>query len=291
MRWMAGAAMLLVSMSVGASGGRASIPTQQALDAAVAGTSAVGVVLDGRDGHLLAAARVAEAGRRASAPGSTLKPFFLAAAIREGRARTGTTAVCRGNLRIAGRNLACTHPREQSVFNAETALAYSCNTWFANLARRFTPQEAVGVLHSGGFGSPTGLTGNEAAGTLTEPENEAGVQLLVLGLDHVAVTPMQLARGYLRLESELNMAPVVRRGLEGSVTYGMAHGAATSGMTIAGKTGTASDAGEAWTHGWFAGIAAREANTVILVVYVPHGNGADAAAIAHRFFAAWGRKA
>jgi cell division protein FtsI/penicillin-binding protein 2 len=69
----------------------------------------------------------------------------------------------------------------------------------------------------------------------------------------------------------------------------MAHEASTAGMTIAGKTGTASDAGEAWTHGWFAGIASQETGRVVVVIYVPRGNGADAAALAHRFFALWGR--
>jgi hypothetical protein len=110
----------------------------------------------------------------------------------------------------------------------------------------------------------------------------------VLGLEDVEVTPAQLARAYFRLAAQLDEVPVVRRGLEGSIAYGMAHNAATPGLTIAGKTGTASDAGQAWTHGWFAGIASRGAERVVVVVYVPRGNGADAAGMAHRFFAALG---
>ena len=127
------------------------------------------------------------------------------------------------------------------------------------------------------------------AKSLREPKNEAEVQLLVLGVDDVAVTPAQLARAYFRLARNLDATPVVRRGLERSVAYGMAHNAATAGMTIAGKTGTAGDAGEAWTHGWFAGIVSHGAEQLVVVIYLPRGNGADAALLAHRFFALWGR--
>jgi len=93
------------------------------------------------------------------------------------------------------------------------------------------------------------------------------------------------------LSQQFGEAPVVKRGLEGAVAYGMAHNAATDGLAVAGKTGTASDAGQAWTHGWFAGIASRGAQRVVVVLYVPRGNGADAASLAHRFFELWERAA
>lgn len=264
---------------------------QHALETALSRTNAIAVVLDQRDGSLLAAVREAEAARTVSAPGSTLKPFFLTAALREGRVRPETRVACRGDLRIAGRDVRCTHPREETVFDAERALAYSCNTWFANLGRRFAPDEAAGVLRSYGFGSRTGLVRDESAGMVRTPDSEAGTQLLVLGLEDVSVTPLQLAWAYARLGREIDATPAVRRGLEQSVAYGMAHAAQTPGMTIAGKTGTASDAGQTWTHGWFAGIVTRGTARVVVVIFVPQGNGADAASLAHRFFLAWGRSA
>jgi cell division protein FtsI/penicillin-binding protein 2 len=264
---------------------------QRALDAALSGTRVVAIVLDGRTGRPIATERAEEAGGLASAPGSTLKPFFLAAALRWGRVRADTTVVCRGNLRIAGRDLACTHPRDANVFDAERALAYSCNAWFASLATRFAPEQAAAVLRGYGFGTRTGLMSGESAGVVELPASAADLQLLVLGLENVEVTPAQLARAYFRLSQQFGEAPVVERGLEGSVAYGMAHNAATADVIIAGKTGTASDAGQAWTHGWFAGIASRGAERVVLVLYVPRGNGADVALLAHRFFERWERVA
>ena len=71
-----------------------------------------------------------------------------------------------------------------------------------------------------------------------------------------------------------------------SVRYGAAHNAEVSGIKLAGKTGTASDPGQPWTHGWFAGIAGEGSSKFVVVVYLPHGNGADAATIAHHFFIA-----
>jgi cell division protein FtsI/penicillin-binding protein 2 len=283
--WLSIFAVLCWALPAGA-GGRTD-GAQRALNAALANTGAVAVVLDGDDGRMIAAMHAERAGRFASAPGSTLKPLFLAAALGQGKVRAETTVVCHGNLRIAGRDLACTHPRSDNVLNAERALAYSCNTWFANLATRFTPQQATAVLREYGLGSHTGFVEGDSAGRIRTPADQGEVQLMVLGLADVEVTPAQLARAYFRLAQNFDTTPVVRRGLEGSVAYGMAHDAAMSGVTIAGKTGTASDEGQTWTHGWFAGIAARSAERIVVVIYVPHGNGGDAALLAHRFFERW----
>jgi cell division protein FtsI/penicillin-binding protein 2 len=264
---------------------------QRALDSALLRTGAVAVVLDGHDGRLIATVRSEAARRLASAPGSTLKPLFLAAALRQGRVRAGTTVVCHGNLRIAGRDLACTHPRDQNVLDAERALSYSCNAWFANLATRFTPEQSAEVLRLYGLGSRPGLVEDESSGVVRVPASAAELQLFVLGLEDVEVTPAQLAHAYFQLGRDFDDVPVVRRGLEGSIAYGMAHNAATTGVTIAGKTGTASDVGKVWTHGWFAGIASRGEERVVVVIYVPHGNGGDAAGLAHHFFEIWRRTA
>lgn len=272
-----------------AAAGSAQVQEQRLLETALGGTSAVAVALDGQTGRLVAAVRAEDAGRMASAPGSTLKPFFLMTALEQRRVRPETTVACGGHLRIGGRSLACTHPHQENVLDAERALAWSCNTWFARLAMRFAPDQAAGVLRTYGFGSRTGRIAGESSGEVRTPQTPAELQLLVLGLHGVEVTPVQMAQAYFQLSRQLDRSPVVRRGLEGSVGYGMAHNAATAGLSIAGKTGTASEAGQAWTHGWFAGIAEQGARRIVVVVYVPRGNGADAAELAHRFFALWRR--
>ena len=95
-------------------------------------------------------------------------------------------------------------------------------------------------------------------------------QLAVLGLAGVSVSPLELARAYRAMLQRMPSDGPVARGLEGSVRYGMANPAAVPGLTILGKTGTASEPGESWTHGWFAGAIPGR---FLIVVYVPHGDG------------------
>ncbi len=79
-------------------------------------------------------------------------------------------------------------------------------------------------------------------------------------------------------------AGVVRDGLVASVETGVAHAAFVPGLTVTGKTGTVDVVGSGRSHGWFAGVvygAGGRAERVI-VVYVPNGNGRDAAALARR---------
>jgi membrane carboxypeptidase/penicillin-binding protein PbpC len=186
------------------------------------------VVLDGNDGRLLAAQRPEEMDTVSSTPGSALKPLFLMAALQQGLIRENDTVLCRRSLHIAGHNLSCMHPPDPDVFNSETALAYSCNTYFASLATRFTPTQAVAVLREDGFGTRSTQRQEGSAGSVVTPANVQDLQLLVLGLKGVTVTPLQLARAYWRLSQQLKSEPAVQRGLQGSVDYGAAHNAATA---------------------------------------------------------------
>ncbi len=125
-------------------------------------------------------------------------------------------------------------------------------------------------------------------GPAKTPETRETKELLVLGVDGIAVSPAQVATAYRKLALELNESRVdaVREGLDNSVRYGMAHNAFVPGMQIAGKTGTASDSMDGSSHGWFAGIGAFDHEQVVIVAYLPHGNGADAARLAQHFFLA-----
>jgi cell division protein FtsI/penicillin-binding protein 2 len=183
---------------------------------------------------------------------------------------------CSGTLMISGHNLACGHPRDITVLDARMALANSCNTYFATIARR-TGAESLG----------DGLRayGLKLTGKLDTPEER---ELLVLGIAGVHVSPMQIAAAYRRLAQQMNAessaAIVARDGMVQSVETGMARSAHVDGVALAGKTGTAQEVGVTWSHGWFAGIVLdgkRQAQKVI-VIYVPNGNGNDAAMLARR---------
>jgi stage II sporulation protein D len=246
---------------------------QAALSSALNGTSAVGVVVAVKSGRQLATVKAS--GER-HAPGSILKPLFLAAALQQHEILPETSVFCRRDLHIGEWNLACTHPQSDVAFSAKEALAYSCNRYFAELADRIAPAQAVAVLAHYGLGQ------------VAIPQTREQKELLVLGVAGISVSPAQMAVAYrkLTLELEAGKAPAVREGLMASVSYGMAHHAAVAGMEIAGKTGTAGDEAQGPSHGWFAGTGYVGHEEVVVVIYLQQGNGADAARLAHDFFLA-----
>lgn len=252
-------------LSLGATAFAAS--ASEALAKALRGTQAAGVVIDLKSGVLLA--RVGRESR--ATPGSTIKPLLLEYALEHGVIAAGTQVFCDRRLRIAGRNVDCTHPANRSVFTAESALAESCNRYFAELGRRFSGESLEQALRA------SRLEHRSVAAAGAEE-----LELTSLGLENVTSTPLELAEAYRGLALKLPEGGPVERGLRESVDFGMAHPAAVDGIVILGKTGTAKDRGESWTHGWFAGVLPGR---MVVVIFVPHGDGGTAAGLARAFFA------
>jgi cell division protein FtsI/penicillin-binding protein 2 len=81
---------------------------------------------------------------------------------------------------------------------------------------------------------------------------------------------------------------VVLAGLHEATDYGLARNAKSDGLSVAGKTGTASDPTDPHTHAWFAGFAPAEKPQIVVVVFVGRGRGSvEAANLAHRIFQAY----
>jgi cell division protein FtsI/penicillin-binding protein 2 len=267
MNKLRGAVLLIVALLVCRINAGASTVGDK-LAQVLSGTQASAVVLDWQTGAVLAS--VGE--MRRGTPGSAIKPLLLQYALQHGIVRPDTQVYCHRNLHVGGRSLPCTHPADQPVFTAESALAESCNTWFAEMARRFSGPQLEAAL------AATHLPHDSVTTANVEQR-----QLAVLGLRGVSVSQLELAHAYRELLLHAPAEGPVARGLEESVAYGMANPAAVSGITILGKTGTASDPLETWTHGWFAGAVPGR---FVIVVYVPHGDGGTAARLAQRFFRA-----
>lgn len=236
---------------------------QEKLNASLRGTHASAVVIDWPGGTTLASFGQPQ---RAT-PGSSMKPVLLAYALKHRVVQPNMQVYCRRDLHIAGHAFPCTHPPDQPVFTARSALAESCNTWFAEMARRFTDSQLEDAFGEANL-SHTHIEGMEAR------------ELAALGLRGVTATPIELARAYRRMLLDPSLSNVVTQGMRDSVTFGMSNPAYVNGVDLLGKTGTASNPGEAWTHGWFAGVLPGR---MIFVVYVPHGDGGTAAALAKGF--------
>jgi cell division protein FtsI/penicillin-binding protein 2 len=261
----------------------------------MAGKPGAVVVLDVQSGKMLAQSNLKVAAQRVTAPGSVVKPFVLMELLQSGKLNPEQRLVCHRAVNIAGRRMDCTHSPAITNLDAADAIAYSCNSYFAQVAVRFSPAELAGAFVRAGFTARTGLAESEAVGRVVVAADEPHLQLQALGDWGIDITPLELLAAYRglalhKLKNDLPAAASLFTGLEHSVQYGMAHTEATPamGITAAGKTGTAAGAGPQ-THGFFAGYAPADKPEIVLVVYLEHGRGSDAAAIAARIFSAYGK--
>ncbi len=248
------------------------------------------VVLDVSTGRLLTEHRLGEAKHTLAAPGSTLKPLVLYSLIAAGRWDPQQRIACNRHLQIAGHSLACPHP-PAPPFDAREALTWSCNSYFAAMARTLAPGELAGILRPTGLLDATGLAADEAVAQFYAPHTVDDEQLTLLGVEGIRVSPLELAEAYRWLALRMAAHPdspatqVVREGLMDSASFGMAGEANLGGLSVAGKTGTAEGVASARTHGWFAGLAPAADPQVVIVVFEPAGRGADAAHLAGEILA------
>ena len=265
---------------------------KRAIGSAFTGQQGAAVVLRVRDAKVLATHNVLTLSRRLATPGSTIKPFTLYVLL-ENHLLTSTDRIaCQRNLTIKGVRLNCSHPEGLGPFDADEALAFSCNSYFTEVAKRLQPGQLESYLGLIGFDRVTGLLRDEGEGRIETANTMPERQLLAIGAAGVEVTPLELALAYTRIArwkaSPTPPEKVVLEGLDAATDYGIAQNAQPRSIRVAGKTGTASNPGSAITHAWFAGFAPADHPQIVVVVYVEQGRGGlEAAAIAHRIFEAW----
>jgi peptidoglycan glycosyltransferase len=220
------------------------------------------------------------AGRLLVPPGSTVKPFAIAALLEAGKLRSGDSYRCPGALQIGGYNLTCSHPLGLPPMQARSAIAYSCNCFVAHYAERFEPGELARGFGRYGLLSRTEWVGEEVSGEF----GRGDVRLQALGEAGILVTPAALAMAYTRLATvgtRAWMGPVLG-GLEDAVEFGTAQRARVGGAKVAGKTGSVRAADGAHLA-WFAGFTGKYAVAVMLQ---GRSGGGDAAPVAGRILEA-----
>ena len=179
----------------------------QALSEAVERTGANGgdlIVTDPGTGEILALVSMKDGRYDALSavntpyePGSTLKPFTVAAVLKHHKGSLADTVDAEQGLwYINGRALTDTH--SEGRITVADALRVSSNVGIAKAALPLTAQEQFENLRDFGFGVPTGVPiPGEVAGTLRRPDAWSGQspQSLAIGYE-IAVTPMQMAMAY-----------------------------------------------------------------------------------------------
>ena len=267
---------------------------QREVDSAIGKLPGAFVVVDVTSRTVLAAHGMDLASLRLEAPGSTLKPFLLMALLEPGKLDPTQQFICRRPLKIGSAQLDCTHPAEVRQLDTAEAVAYSCNSYVAQVASRLGGTELVELLRRAGFDTPSGLVAQEAHGRIALPANLEELQLEALGYRGIEVTPLELLEAYRKLalrkrQNDLGVDVPVFKGLQDSVAFGMAHAAWVDGMNVAGKTGTSVTRNTQQTHGFFVGYAPAEKPEIAVVVFLAQGRGLDAAAIAQPVLSAFAK--
>ena len=257
------------------------------------GRSGTAVVVDVASGQVLAAYNPEVAARRLARPGSAFKPFTLLALLQAGKLSTTESLVCRRTLHVGTHDLSCSHP-QTGALQAVSALAYSCNDFFATFGLRLSAAELQAAFTNAGFGSPSGFASDEAIGLIHLARTDAERQLQAVGEGDMKVTPLEMLAAYRALALHRAAADstaaerTVFQGLEEATAYGMARLASVPEMKVAGKTGTPRAEEGSWTNGWFAGYGPADKPEIAVVVFLERGTGpGDAAPLAAELFQAW----
>ncbi len=238
-------------------------------------------------------------------PGSTIKPFTVAAALESGRFNPNTLIdTSPGSLRLAGYTIR--DSRDHGTIDVATVIKKSSNVGASRIALGLEPQRLWDTFSDVGFGydSGSGFPG-ESSGLLKHFYDWREVERATLSYGYgLSVTPLQLAQAYaalagdgrlraasfLRLdetqwpEGEKAMSPrtarAVRQMLESVVNAGTGTLAAVPGYRVAGKTGTARKAGargydEEHYRAVFAGMAPASRPRLAMVVMIDEPNAGE----------------
>ena len=229
-------------------------------------------------------------------PGSTLKPFTIAAALDAGRIRPDTVIqTAPGTMTIGSATIHDAHP--QGALTVEQVIQKSSNVGAAKIALGLPSETMWEMFSEAGFGTApkTGFPG-EVAGRLRPAKSWKPIEQATMAYGHgISVNLVQLARAYTMFATDGEVKPAtlfktdgpvagrpvlkpetalaVRRMLElATLPGGTAPKAQVTGYRVAGKTGTAHKLeGHGYTNRYvsaFVGFAPASQPRLIVAVMI-----------------------
>jgi len=146
-------------------------------------------------------------------PGSTVKPFTIAAALESGRFSPQTTIDTAPGQLMVGRNT-IRDVHDYGLITVAQVIEKSSNVGAARIALSLKPGIVRDMFVHAGFGSPTGIGLPGEVGGRLNPPSRIPIEMATLAYGYgLAVTPLQLARAYASLANGGTILPVtlVRR--------------------------------------------------------------------------------
>ncbi len=144
-------------------------------------------------------------------PGSTMKPFTVAAAMESGLVDTETVIDTHpGTLRMRGLTVREFRGKNYKEVTMEKLLQKSSNVGSVKVALMMEPQQLWRVLDLAGIGEETGSSfPGEAVGVLRDHARWRKVDQATLSYGYgMSVTPLQLARAYMALAEDGMIRPL-----------------------------------------------------------------------------------
>lgn len=142
-------------------------------------------------------------------PGSTVKPFTIAAALENGKYRKNTLINTSPGFMKLGRNT-IRDSKDYGVINVSNVITKSSNIGASKIALSMEPEELWSMFEKVGFGSSTGsgLPG-ESAGLMRHHYRWHDIERATFAFGYgLSVTPLQLAQAYTVLASDGALRPV-----------------------------------------------------------------------------------
>ena len=206
-------------------------------------------------------------------PGSTAKPFTVAAAFEEGKINRKSTFTCDGQEKVGGFTIKCHKVDGHGTITVKEAIAESCNDYMMHIGKLLGAKKFVKSQERFGFGTKTGIDlPNETRGlvygtdmgsstlatnsfgqnfTVNMIQMVSGFSSLINGgyyyeprvVKQVVTSDNQLVKNYSKTLVKQTItketSDYIKECLRSVVTDGTGSTAAISGYTVGGKTGTA----------------------------------------------------
>ncbi len=194
-------------------------------------------------------------------PGSTMKPFTMAAALDSGKfVADDIVFTSPGHYTIGKYKIS--DVRDNGWLDLTGIITKSSNVGISKVARQLEPEQMWSVFDSFGFGRPTGSEfPGEVAGYFNHPTLWHHIEQASVSYGYgLSVSALQLVRAYAALANQGSMPSVsfiavdeaeatqqvvdpkiaasVQSMLENAVVKGTGHRAKVPGYRVAGKTGT-----------------------------------------------------
>lgn len=247
-------------------------------------------------------------------PGSTFKVVTALAGMEHMRNWKDFRVECTGSLEFEDKVIHCYRDTAHGSVDWKEAMAQSCNCYFAALAKEIGAEDLAKTMQQVGMDTPNGfeLAYSRNNIYLERGASESELVETAIGQGRTGVTPLYMAMLASAIANEGRMmqpyivdhviypngeeakhtvpkklmdicsaeqAAVLKESMLAVVEYGTGTAAGISGVSVAGKTGTAENA-TGNDHSWFIGFAPAENPKVAVAVMLENIQNGSATPIA-----------